>query len=297
LANLKFLDFNFFAGQIDAMEQSASPPPPPSIPQPPRGNWWQRNWKWFVPTGCLTLIVMAVLFVGCIVFLVFSVMKSSDAYKLAVARAKSDQRVVAALGTPIREGMFSSGRTKVNGPSGEADIAIPISGPKGKATIQAVATKSEGTWSFSKLNVNIDGFGETIDLNETESASKEEEPAKKKDATHANVHIQSITLARERGDQLKPVKNFKRADNPEHVVVTLSEGNSGAHVKTVWTNLNAGGATNQKLWEKELILDMPNPRADFSLSNTNSKKFPAGDYKIDIYVNDALVDTVHYKVQ
>lgn len=240
---------------------------------------------------------MAVLFVACIVFLVFSVMKSSDAYKIAVARAKSDQRVVAALGTPISEGMFASGKTNVNGPSGEADIGIPISGPKGKATIYAVATKSEGTWSFSKLNVKIDGTGETIDLNETESASKEEEPAQKKGATHANVQIESITLARENGDQLKPVKNFKRADNPEHIVVTLSEGNSGAHVKTVWTNLNAGGATDQKLWEKELILDMPNPRADFSLSNTNSKKFQAGDYKIDIYLDDELVDTVRYKVQ
>jgi hypothetical protein len=95
----------------------------------------------------------------------------------------------------------------------------------------------------------------------------------------------------------KPVKNFKRADNPEHVVVTLSEGNSGAHVKTVWTNLNAGGMSNQKLWEKELILDMPNPRADFSLSSSNSRKFPAGDYKIDIYLDDTLVDTVRYKVQ
>lgn len=243
------------------------------------------------------LIAMAVVFVACIVFLVFSVMKSSDAYKIAVARATSDQRVVAALGTPISEGMFASGKTNVNGPSGEADIGIPISGPKGKATIYAVATKSEGTWSFSKLNVKIDGTGETIDLNETESASKEEEPAKKKGGTHAKVHIESITLARENGDQLKPVKNFKRADNPEHIVVTLSEGNSGAHVKTIWTNLNAGGATDQKLWEKELILDMPNPRADFSLSNTNSKKFPAGDYKIDIYLNDELVDTVRYKVQ
>ena len=267
------------------------------MPQPPRGNWWQRNWKWFVPTGCLTLLALAALFIVCIVFFVFSIMKSSDAYKIAVARAKSDQRVVAALGTPIREGMFISGKTNVKGPSGEADMAIPISGPKGKATIYAVATKSEGQWSFSKLDVKIDRTGETIDLNETESASNEEEPATKKGATHTDVQIESITLAREDGDQLKPVKNFKRADNPEHILVTLSEGNSGAHVKTVWTNLNAGGASNQKLWEKELILDMPNPRADFSLSNNNSKQFPTGDYKIDIYLDDELVDTVRYKVQ
>jgi len=240
---------------------------------------------------------MAVLFVACIVFFVFSVMKSSDAYKIAVARAKNDPRVIAALGTPIAEGMFTSGKTNVNGPSGEADIAIPISGPKGKGTIYAVATKSEGTWSFSKLDVKIEGTGETVDLNETESAGSNGETRPTKGKPNLNVRIQSITLAREDGDDLKPVKSFKRADNPEHILVTLSEGNSGAHVKAVWTNLNAGGATNQKLWEKELVLDMPNPRADFSLSNTNSKLFPRGEYKIDVSLNETLIDTVRYKVQ
>jgi hypothetical protein len=291
LANLKFLDFNFIAGQKDAMESGSSAPPPP------RGNWWQRNWKWSVPTGCLTLIALGLLFCVGTFFLVLTAFKSSDPYKIAVSRAKTDQRVIAAVGTPIHAGIFTTGNTSVQGASGQANLAIPISGPKGKGTIYAVATKSEDAWSFSKLHVKIDGTGETIDLNETESAANEEEPAKKKDTTHANVRIQSITLARENRDELKPVKNFRRADNPEHIVVTLSEGNSGAHVKTVWTNLNAGSATDQKLWEKELILDMPNPRADFSLSNTHSKKFPAGDYKIDIYLDDTLVDTVRYKVQ
>jgi hypothetical protein len=250
-----------------------------------------------VPTGCLTLFALAAVFVVCIVFFVFSVMKSSDAYKIAVARAKSDERVIAALGTPIREGMFASGKANVNGPSGEADLAIPISGPKGKATIYAVATKSAGTWTFSKLAVQVEGGSEMIDLNETETASKKEEPAEKKGAADTNVQVESITLAREDGDELKPVKNFKRADNPEHIVVTMSEENSGAHVKTVWTNINAGGATNQKLWEKELVMNVPNPRADFSLSNSKNKLFPIGDYKIDIYLDGELVDTVRYKVQ
>ena len=95
---------------------------------------------------------------------------------------------------------------------------------------------------------------------------------------------------------MQSVKNFKPADNPEHIVVTLTEGTEGTHVKTVWTNLNAGGAANQKLWEKELVTDESN-RADFSLSNKDSKTFPPGDYKIDIYFDDELIQTVRYKVQ
>jgi len=109
---------------------------------------------------------MVVAFVAVIVLVVFGAMKSSDAYKLAVARAKADPRVTAALGTPISEGMFLSGNTNVNGGSGDADLAIPISGPKGKATIYAVATKSAGKWTYSKLTVQVVGGGDEIDLNQ-----------------------------------------------------------------------------------------------------------------------------------
>lgn len=148
------------------MEPTSPPPSLPSTPPPPRKNWWSRNWKWLIPTGCLSLIAFVTLFVVCIAFFVFSILKSSDVYKTAVARAKNDQRVVGVLGTPIQEGMFVSGKTNSTGPSGEADLGIPISGPKGKATVYVVATKSTGEWTFSKLAVKVDG-GETIDLNES----------------------------------------------------------------------------------------------------------------------------------
>jgi hypothetical protein len=137
-----------------------------TIAQPQaRPGWWNRNWKWFVPTGCcLAPLVIGACFTAFLVLVVFSALKQSDAYKIAVARAKADSRVMAALGTPIEEGWYLSGKTNVNGSSGDADISIPISGPKGKGTIHAVATKSAGEWTYSKLQVKIDRTGETIDL-------------------------------------------------------------------------------------------------------------------------------------
>ena len=107
---------------------------------------------------------MVVVFGVSIFGAVFGMMKSSDAYKIAVARAKADERVISALGTPISEGWLVSGKTNVTGGSGEADLSIPISGPKGKGTIYAVATKFAGEWTYSKLVVKIDSTGETIDL-------------------------------------------------------------------------------------------------------------------------------------
>jgi Cytochrome oxidase complex assembly protein 1 len=132
---------------------------------PPRHGWWKRNWKWFVPTGCcLTPLVLGGAFIAFLVLVVFAALKQSDAYKMAVGRAKADSRVIAALGTPIEEGWYLGGHTNVNGGSGDADLSIPISGPKGKGTIYAVATKSAGVWTYSKLVVRIDSTGEMIDL-------------------------------------------------------------------------------------------------------------------------------------
>src|SRR5205807_9408588 len=111
----------------------------PPVPPQKRGNWWTRNWKWFVPTGCLTIIVLFACFTLSIVLIVFGALKSTDIYKDAVAKAKANPAVIEALGSPIKEGMFVSGNTNVNGPSGESNLSIPISCPIGKGTIYDMA--------------------------------------------------------------------------------------------------------------------------------------------------------------
>lgn len=117
-----------------------------------------------MPSGCLTLLALFAAFVCCIALFAFSLIKSSDAYATAVRRAKSDQRVITALGTPIKERWYVLGSTKVSGGSGEADLSIPISGPKSKATIYAKGTKSAGRWNYSQLQVRVTATDELIDL-------------------------------------------------------------------------------------------------------------------------------------
>jgi hypothetical protein len=101
-----------------------------------------------------------------VISIVFGALKSSDAYKVALAKAKADPRVVNALGSPIEDGFFVSGKTNVTGSSGLADLTIPISGPRGKGTIYFVASKFAGEWTFSKLIVEVEKTGEKIDLTE-----------------------------------------------------------------------------------------------------------------------------------
>ena len=130
----------------------------------PKPNWWKRNWKWFVPLGCFTVALLFLAFVGSILVIAFSAMKSTDVYKEALARAKADPAVVQALGSPIKDGFLLSGNTNVNGASGESNLAIPISGPRGKGTIYVSATKSLGRWNYSGLVVELGQTHERIDL-------------------------------------------------------------------------------------------------------------------------------------
>lgn len=156
------------------MEPTPTPNPSPTNPTVPRRGWWSRNWKWFVPTGCLSLFLLFLAFIAVIVFVVFGALKSTDVYKTAVARAKANPAVAAALGSPISEGLFLSGSANTNGGSGTADLSIPISGPKGKGTIYATATKAGGEWDYSKLYVQVEKTNERIQLKESDGAAGDE---------------------------------------------------------------------------------------------------------------------------
>src|SRR3954453_11739858 len=92
---------------------------------------------WFA-IGCASLIVLALAFVAFIAFVVEGSIKSTDAYKMARARATTDPRVAAALGTPVTAGWYVTGNANVNNGSKTADIQFPISGPKEKADVLVV---------------------------------------------------------------------------------------------------------------------------------------------------------------
>jgi hypothetical protein len=108
--------------------------------------------------------MLFVVFVGSIVLIVFSAVKSTDVYKDALTRAKAHPAVIEALGSPVTEGFLLSGNTNVNGASGEANLSVPVSGPKGKGTIYVAATKSLGRWNYSGLVLEIERTHQRIDL-------------------------------------------------------------------------------------------------------------------------------------
>jgi len=135
----------------------------PNEPGLPR-SWWSRNWKWVVPVGVIVPLLLCGTCIIGLTTVVFGALRSADVTKQAVARAEADPQVVAQLGQPITLGFMVTGSINITGSTGKADLSIPISGPKGKATVSALASRGGGVWTFSKLDVTPEGGGPPIDL-------------------------------------------------------------------------------------------------------------------------------------
>ena len=127
-------------------------------------GWWGRNWKWFVPVGCLSIVVIFVLFITMIVGAAFGMMKKSAPYQEAMTRAQASEIVQEALGTPLESGWMVSGNISTSGPEGDANLAIPVSGPQGSGTLYVVAKKRSGRWVYDSLELEIAEDGRRINL-------------------------------------------------------------------------------------------------------------------------------------
>lgn len=158
------------------MQPPPYPPQPQRPPQPPYGaglpptpgpakpTWLSRNVGWVVSAGCLSLVLLGCLFVMSIFGVATTALKSSDAYSIALSTAEHDPVVIAELGSPLKAGWFVNGSVNVSGGAGHATLAIPLSGSVRSGKVNAVAEKAGGVWTFSSLNVTIDGRPGAIDL-------------------------------------------------------------------------------------------------------------------------------------
>jgi hypothetical protein len=126
----------------------------------PRRSWPEAHWKLLLGLGLVLSLVLVASFVGGVFFLI----RNSDAAKLAIATAESNPMLIERVGQPIKTGWLVTGSVHVSTESGDADLAIPISGPKGAGTIYVEASKRAGLWQLELLQYGNDKSDERLDL-------------------------------------------------------------------------------------------------------------------------------------
>ncbi len=135
-------------------------------------SWLGRNWIWLLAA----LFVCGAVFVVGIFTLVMGAMRGSDVAREATARAQANALLGQRLGTPISEGWIVGGSINVSPGAGDADLSVPISGPKGKGTVYVRAQKAGGAWSYSLMEATIEGSSDRIDLLASQAAAVPSEP-------------------------------------------------------------------------------------------------------------------------
>jgi TPR repeat protein len=137
--------------------------------------WKNRRWEsverfkrvqrlWAI-AGVIVLVLTIAMGVGAF-FTASYMLKDSDAYRLGVAKVQASSEAMALLGPPLKTGM-PKGSFNTSGPTGEAQLSIPVEGEKAKGVVYLDATKDLGQWKANRIVLEIEGRPERIDLNRT----------------------------------------------------------------------------------------------------------------------------------
>jgi len=135
---------------------------PPGL-RPPR-NWLQRNLKWALPLFVLLIVGGWSLTSWMGLRQMSAPLESSEPYREALARAGRDPEVAAALGQPLRAKPFPFGNINQFGDGGGADMVIRIQGPRGSGKLDVRARRSQGRWSYPRLQAELPGRHVPVDL-------------------------------------------------------------------------------------------------------------------------------------
>ena len=249
--------------------------------------------------GCLVVLLACGGFFAVIFVAVFGAIKSSEPYTDAVAKAKASPAVEEALGNPIEPGYFVTGNIETSGSSGKADMAIPISGPKGEGTLYVVAKKSDGAWMFETLAVEVSGGGDRINLLSDEEAIAPNQLNAEASVSGASLSEPTICRAVEEltKEPVDPCDTFA-PDTPEvFCSVKLSNAASGTDVKSEWIYMGGEVADlKDHTISEHTLTGSGTGFIAFSLSR-GEQPFPRGNYVVRLSIEGERPVEVPFKVE
>ena len=148
---------------------------PPPIPKK-KGDWFSRNWKWFIPLCVIGGAVFLLSGIAVLFGFAMKLIKSSEPYQESMALVRNNSAIIELIGEPIDEGLFVQGKFQSGDNTGIADFAIPIHGPKGEGHVYVYAEKREGIWEYEVLSFVGKETEIAIEIFEGEEAQAEAAP-------------------------------------------------------------------------------------------------------------------------
>lgn len=149
------------------MSVPATPVPPPLGPQPmdERQRELERKKErrliWLIVGGALALLV---LFAVGLFAVVQHLIGSAEPVQAALREVNQCLPCRKAIGTPIERGWFFMGQVNWSGTGGNADLRIPVEGPRGSGTLRVQSLRTDGVWRFVELILSIPAKDQTITL-------------------------------------------------------------------------------------------------------------------------------------
>jgi hypothetical protein len=133
-------------------------------------NWWNTNWKWFLPASLLLFLLLLVFFLtsgnGGNITTIAQTYADDSLYQKAIEKANTNKRVLSIIGKiePLDKLAILEGDAIYSNNNNSVLLSTRIKGSKGKARMDISAKKSGTAWEYKAINIRIKHPKEEIQI-------------------------------------------------------------------------------------------------------------------------------------
>ena len=133
-------------------------------------SWWKKNWKWFLPTFMIMLLLVFGLLLSSSVdgnvTDIAQAYSDNSLYEKAIEKAKTNKRVIEVIGElePIDKLAILEGNAIYSNNNNSVELSIRVKGNKGKGKMDISANKIGNEWEYKKINIRIKDPKEEIQV-------------------------------------------------------------------------------------------------------------------------------------
>lgn len=128
-------------------------------------DWLRRRWKYPLVASIATFVSIGLLVALSVSLSIRSTdrrMRGSDVTKLTIATAAANTALTNELGVPLKTEELITGYVSTN--AGNAQVIIPVSGPRGSGVLYARLLRQGNTWQMQSLIFREKGIAVNLDL-------------------------------------------------------------------------------------------------------------------------------------